>query len=335
MTLETHRPLTATVVLPTHARVAQLPRVLEAVLADPATSELVVVVDGPDPAAQTLLATLAGWDRRVRAIVQDPDQGTARAKIAGARAATSEVLVLLDDDVLAGPGLVGRHLAWHQQHCGLIVVGAMPVPGTLSRGSADALAGLVYQRNYAATCARYLSRPETILDALWGGNLSVRRSDYLSLTDELLNYPRLAHEDRHFGLVARAAGLHACYDPLAAAVHLHRRTWAGMLAESERQGRGQRALHRLHRPQVPFAADALPEPLHPLVERVVLATDTAASRRAVLALLRLAASGAMLLRREELAVRFCFAATQVARRRGRRSADVDALVLTPAPVDPS
>lgn len=318
--------LRAAVVVPTHGRAARALPVLQAALADPATSELVVVVDGADADAERVLADLAAADERVRYLVLEPSVGTARAKLAGARAASAEVLVLLDDDVLPEPRLVSRHLQRHQDQPSLLVVGSMPVDPAPSHSRRDRLAGAIYQRNYETARSAYRRAGTVPGDQLWGGNLSVRRADYLRLTDQLLRYPRLAHEDTHLGLVAERAGLTAVYDEQAAAVHLHHRTWAGMLRESERQGRGQRALHLLHSPALPFPADELPEPLHPVVAPVVLRSDRPAVRRLVLLVLRTATTAALALRREGLAVRFAFAATQVARRAGRRDSGVDAVV---------
>ncbi|MCU1692036.1 MAG: glycosyltransferase [Frankiales bacterium] len=317
--------LTVSVVMPTHGRAERLPEVLTPLLLDPTGAEVVVVVDGQDPEAERLLSELAVEHPQLRQLVLDPSRGTARAKLAGAEAATGDVLVLLDDDVRAEPGLLARHLDRHRTADHLVVVGAMPVEDD-DAARVDALAGRVYARNYADTVADYSDDPGCILGQLWGGNLSVRRTDYLALGPQLLRYPRLAHEDQHFGRVARAAGLVAQYEPAAAAVHLHQRDWAGMLRESERQGRGQRALHLVHDAGTPFDDRRLPEPLHPLVARVVRASDVAPVRPALLAALRLATAGTLAVGRPDVAVRFAFAATQVTRRAGRRDPTVEALV---------
>lgn len=320
--------------MPTHRRADRLGQVLRPLLADPATAELVVVVDGADEATEQLLAALAQEDPRLQWHVLEPSVGTARAKLVGARAATADVLVLLDDDVEALPGLVGRHLQHHVDRSGLVVVGSMPVQPWPEPDPLDSLAASIYRRNYEHACELYSDDPSQVLDGLWGGNISVRRTDYLALAPQILRYPRLAHEDGHFGRVAAAAGLRGVYDPDAAAKHLHRRTWAGMLRESERQGRGQRALHLLHEPGTPFLADELPEPLHPLVSQVVRRSDRPGARRALLGSLRRLTLVSLTLGRTQTAVRLAFAATQITRRIGRRDREVDDLVAAKA-ADPA
>lgn len=320
----------AAVVMPTHRRADRLPQVLRPVLEDPATAELVVVVDGADPATEQLLTTMAQEDSRLQWHVLEPSAGTARAKLLGARASTADVLVLLDDDVEALPGLVGRHLQHHVDTPHLVVVGSMPVQDWPEPDPLDSLAASIYRRNYVHACEEYSRDPAQVLAILWGGNISVRRADYLALEPQILRYPRLAHEDGHFGRVAAAAGLRGVYDPAAAAMHLHRRTWAGMLRESERQGRGQRALHLLHNPGTPFRDDELPEPLHPLVAQVVMRSDRPGVRRALLGALRRATLAGLRLGRTQTAIRLAFAATQITRRLGRRDAAVDALVAASA-----
>ena len=316
-------------VMPTHRRPDRLQQVLRPVLQDPATAELVVVVDGADPATEQLLAQLAQDESRLRWLVMEPSVGTARAKLAGARSVTADVLVLLDDDVEALPGLVGRHLAHHVAAPGLVVVGSMPVVDWPEPDRLDTLAASIYRRNYEFACEEYVQDPDEVLTGLWGGNVSVRRADYLALAPQILRYPRLAHEDGHFGQIAAAAGLRGVYDPEIAARHLHRRTWAGMLRESERQGRGQRALHLLHESSG-FRPDELPEPLHPLVALVVRNSDRPGLRRVLLGLLRRATLVSLLLGQQQLAVRLAFAATQITRRVGRRDDAVDDLVAASA-----
>ncbi len=316
--------------MPTHGRADRLSEVLVPLLEDPATSEVVVAVDGADAEAEAVLRGLAERDARVRWVVLDDSVGTARAKLAAARASTAELLVLLDDDVRALPGLVSRHLAAHRERAGLVVVGAMPVETVGERRVLDDLAGRVYQRNYEQAQDTFRASADNVLSKLWGGNVSVRREDYLALADKILRYPRVAHEDAHFGLSARSAGLVGRYDDSAAAVHLHQRTWAGMLDEAERQGRGQRALHRIHHPDQPFASDALPEPLNPLVEWVVLHSDGPRVRRLMLSVLRLASAACLTLGTESTSVRLAFAGTQIARRVGRLDESVDQLVASAA-----
>jgi glycosyltransferase involved in cell wall biosynthesis len=58
--------------------------------------EVIVVVDGPDPESEALLATIT--DRRLRSIVMPETCGGSMARNAGVRAARGEWIAFLDDD---------------------------------------------------------------------------------------------------------------------------------------------------------------------------------------------------------------------------------------------
>lgn len=144
----------------------------------------------------------------------------------------------------------------------------------------------------------------------------MRRSDYLALREEILRYPRVAHEDRHFGLVAQAAGLRGRYDDSLVVHHRVTRGWHGLLRESLRQGQGDGALHALHPQLGPVDVDEPLEGANPLVKAIVRRTDRDGPRRAVLGSLHGLTTAADRLRLTRTAERAAFAATLVARRQG-------------------
>ena len=84
-----------------------------------------------------------------------------------------------------------------------------------------------------------------------GGNLSIRRSDYLALVPTRLEPPpglegaRLYHQDRELGLRCLAAGMRGIFDRQLHAVHEHRRDPAGFLRDAF--GRGVCGLARPRR----------------------------------------------------------------------------------------
>src|SRR3954454_8936427 len=88
------------VVIPTYRRRAQLASVVDPLLADEATAELIVVVDGSDDGSLELLRAIAHRDPRVRPI-GSANQGQAAARQLGLEAARHPVVLLLDDDVIA------------------------------------------------------------------------------------------------------------------------------------------------------------------------------------------------------------------------------------------
>jgi glycosyltransferase involved in cell wall biosynthesis len=104
----------------------------------PALTEVVVVDDGSTDHTRAVLAE-ASKALPLVVVRHDVARGRSAASNAGAASASGDVLLFLDGDTLAGPGLVERHLEAHGQRGGLI-----------GRGE------VLHLR-----CTRYLKDPET------------------------------------------------------------------------------------------------------------------------------------------------------------------------------
>jgi glycosyltransferase involved in cell wall biosynthesis len=98
------------VVIPTRDRASVLARCLEA-LRHQAADEVVVVDDGSTDDTPDVLAR-NDWVRRVRL----GGNGRSAAKNAGVEAAGGDVVLFMDDDVIATDGLVARHARHHAAH---------------------------------------------------------------------------------------------------------------------------------------------------------------------------------------------------------------------------
>jgi glycosyltransferase involved in cell wall biosynthesis len=213
---------TISVVIPTRGRPRLVARTLAAVLADPATSEAVVVVDGHDPETEDTLDGYARDDARVR-IAHAPaaagvPRGEQRVRDHGAALARSDVILALDDDIVAAPGLVSGHAGWHATDGDVVVLGYMPVapPPAGRRWSA---ANRLYAESYERACDEFEAHPDSILAGMWGGNFSVRREHWLR-ADELEKVSvDFMHTDREFGLRLRQLGLRARFDRRLQALH--------------------------------------------------------------------------------------------------------------------
>ncbi|WP_217644269.1 glycosyltransferase [Cellulomonas marina] len=246
------------VVVPTYQRRDLLPRVLRPLLADPALHELVVVVDGSTDGTAELLARARAADPRVRPVLQ-PNRGLAAARQRGAEEATGDLLLLLDDDVLPGPGLPGAHAAAHARAddpC-LVLVGHMPNDPRRVPRERRAVAEM-YARAYAAASAGWEAGDDVLLH-FWAGHFSLRRDAALRIGlatpgDEV--YRR--QEDRDFGMRALAAGYRGVFDRGLHAEHLFERGMAAWRRECFETGAHRSHLERVHHEVLGVSGGAVP-----------------------------------------------------------------------------
>lgn len=239
---------TASVVIPTFNRRDHLPGLLAPLLGDAATLEVIVVVDGCDDGSLEWLEARAATDARIRPLWQEnAGQGVARA--AGLTEARGDVVLFLDDDVVAGEGLVSQHVSIHGQADRLVVVGYMPIVLPTPRRPGQAATHL-YARDYEETCRAYEDDSAQVLLNLWLGNCSLRRDDAVAVGMMPHDQPR-GHEDREFGLRCLAAGLEGRFDRSLHAQHLHERSVEQLRAVLLKQAAYRRWLSREHPDQEP------------------------------------------------------------------------------------
>jgi len=274
------------VVVATVGRAERLAPFVDAVLCDPATRELIVVVDGPDHEAIAALGSLAGRWPNLRPVTLAHNRGQLGALDEGVRLARGEVVVLLDDDVLPAPGTIGGHLTHHQGSVGLVVVGAMPVAITERPQSAGTR---LYAAEYLAHLAAIERGEANVLDVLWTGNVSLRRDDCRRIGLASPRFSAHYHADRDLGYRMAAAGLIGVYDPTLVATHMHARSDGEFLRDAERQGAGQVELHRSNACRLgPFRRGRLVEDLPvPMQLAVGVIGSTPAARPAGLGLMKL------------------------------------------------
>jgi peptidoglycan/xylan/chitin deacetylase (PgdA/CDA1 family)/GT2 family glycosyltransferase len=113
------------VIIPTRHRTGPLRETLESLSGQTAKDfEVVVVVDGEDPATRSLADR---WDAAfpLRWIFEPEHRGQASARNAGAAAAESEILIFLDDDTLPVPDWVRHHLKHHRANPGENEIGVL------------------------------------------------------------------------------------------------------------------------------------------------------------------------------------------------------------------
>jgi hypothetical protein len=267
--------MTISVVVPSIGR-PRLRDVLRALRSDPDVDEIVVVADRQRGAVDAIVQATETPGGPSVLVVDGPGRGPAAARQRGIERASGELLVLLDDDVVPCPGLAGAHRAAHAVADRRVVVGPMPVATELCASSAVAR---LYANDYDAEWNRHLLRPDGVMLDLWGGNVSVRRADALSVPQVGPLGNLRNREDQEWGLRARAAGLTGGVAPDALAAHWHEGTAAGLLDAAADQARTGRRLDAAHPERAP---DGDPRAVLPAPARIVVAlAETPGLGRAV------------------------------------------------------
>ena len=228
---------TVSVILPHFEAPAALHRTLASLAAQTYPRHLIepiVVDDGSSPP----LALGAVADDLEVTVLHLPDQGfgLARARDTGARAASGEVLVFLDCDMLAEPHHLEAHARWHhacdhavtlgsRQH---VEVGDLTPRAVLDAGRDGSLAPLFdgTQPSTPAWLARHLERTDQLRtdhDDLFrvtaGGNLGVRRERYLEVGGFDPSFDQWGSEDTDLGHRLFLAGAVFVPEPAAACWH--------------------------------------------------------------------------------------------------------------------
>jgi glycosyltransferase involved in cell wall biosynthesis len=227
-------PPSVSVIVPTVGRPGSLARCLAALAAQDveAPFEIVVVDDAPGAGRPVVAPAPAR-------VISGGGRGAAAARNAGARAATGDVLLFLDDDVVAAPDLVRRHLAHHDGGADLMVIGRCP-PRPPGRGLTDCAAALWWEdrlREMAESAAL------TFTDVL-SGNTSVRRARFLSLGGFEDGLGTRRREDWLWGIRSLEAGVTVAFDLHAIAVHEFALTAGARIEAAFAEGRGDAVLAR-------------------------------------------------------------------------------------------
>jgi Glycosyl transferase family 2 len=278
------------VIVPTYQRAHLLERVLRPLLDDSATTELFVVVDGKDDGSVEVLSRIAATDARLQVLVVD-HLGQHGACDEAVKRARAEVVLFLDDDVIAEPDLVTGHARHHAGGDHQVVVGYMPVQPRSPRRPGDAPT-ILYAAEYEHHCDKIEADPSLVLRTLWFGNVSLRRADcqHVGLSSE---FPYLYHQDQDFGLRCLRAGLSGRFDRTLAAHHLHTRPLEAFLRDAQSEGAGRWMVHHFHADIVgPFDLATFQTGLPASLRVVLRATRHPLVAQLLLQPLRLLAKGA-------------------------------------------
>ena len=236
-------PLSLSVIIPTHGRVASLRDCLASVLAAdlPEAVELMVVCNGPDHLTSDFLRGLSNADPRVR-VIELEQRSPAEARNAALAQARGEIIYFLDDDVTIAPRLFSLALKTFAQRPDLDVLGG-PNLTPLSSARFERSVGQVLASPFgsASVSDRYRSRGRSrVADdrSLILCNLAIRRSAIASRESAFRGHLVCNEENVLLGQLAREQRT-MVHDPELVVYHIRRGTVGGFARQIFRYGRGR------------------------------------------------------------------------------------------------
>ncbi len=225
------------IIIPTRDRCDPLRRTLDALALQtvPAAAfEVIVVADGcRDNTAPHVRSLDLPFALRV---VEQPATGAAAARNRGADRATAPILLFLDDDMEASPGLLGAHLASHRSHPGKVALGYFRLPR--DRGDADIVVSHVdiwWGDRFTSMCRE--SHRFSFVD-LFTGNVSLPRDLFFLSGGFDEQFHGRAGEDYELAVRLLKQGAMFRFVPEASCIHHDRPTHRRVIERAYAEGRG-------------------------------------------------------------------------------------------------
>jgi len=242
-------PLSLSIVVPTYNRERILSRTLPSLLRQNGIGgqyEVIVVVDGSTDGTLAMLKR-PDWGTRLRVISQ-PNRGLAAARNRGAAAARGDILLFLDDDMVASADLVAIHLEEHGTSSQKVVLGAL--------GLADGVRRSFLKEGVAAwsrDLERRLSQPGYRLrfDDWSFGHASISRPLFLGLGGFDETFVSYGNEDYDLGLRLTQRGIEIRFAARALARQIYDKSLAAWLRDVHCVGRADVTLAARYPPIAP------------------------------------------------------------------------------------
>lgn len=240
---ERGQPPLVSVVIPTYNRCERLAKVLTALAAQEGavSFEVVVVSDGSTDGTDEYLA----FGRVPLPIIaaRQPNQGPAAARNRGIDLASGDIVLFIDDDVVAAPQLLARHAAGHcaAEHDDLVVIGPMLNPADFEMSPWVRYEQAMLQKQYDAMIAGEWAPTAR---QFYTGNASIRRAHLLAVGGFDPQFRRLEDVELAYRLDDR--GLRWSFDPEAVGWHYAERSFDAWLATARAYGRNEVVFGRDH-----------------------------------------------------------------------------------------
>ena len=232
---------TVSVVVPTFNRLDRLRRVLDALAVqtfDRREFEVIVVSDGCTDGTDAYLETAAPMP-----IVHAPqtNAGPAAARNHGIQLARGRLVLFIDDDVVATPQLVQRHVEAHGDSASTVVIGPMlNAPDFTYSPWVSWEQAMLYKQYHAMRAGEY----EATFRQFFTGNASVPRELLVRAGGFDTAFRRA--EDIELSYRLDQLGARFVFDETAAAHHLADRSFDSWLAAADAYGRNDVRFARDH-----------------------------------------------------------------------------------------
>ncbi len=200
-------PPLISVVVATRDRPQKLNHLLEALEAqtlDRGRFEIIVVDDGSKPPVSLRDGRLV--------LLREAGVERCRARNAGAAAASGELLLFLDDDMVPAPGCLAAHCEAHRNWPQCVVIGAVHLPPALAETPFGRFRGAQDQGDWPAQ-----GGPGTNADFCTAQNMSLARERFLMIGG--FDPQLTVSEDQDLGLRWLADGGKIAFLPTATALH--------------------------------------------------------------------------------------------------------------------
>jgi glycosyltransferase involved in cell wall biosynthesis len=200
----------------------------------------VVVDDGSTDATQQVVTTLAmpgGIDMRY---ITQPKRGGGAARNRGLREANGEIVLMIDDDIIASPALVAEHLRAHAVHpeANTAILGYVALSPELPSTPANL--------HHAVSMWESLRDGQEVdWRRFLTGNTSVKRS-FLLNNDLFFDESLPCFQDTELGYRCWKQGMRIIYNARAPGQHYHDLSFEGTLRLNRKYGEALAIVHHKH-----------------------------------------------------------------------------------------
>jgi GT2 family glycosyltransferase len=231
------------IVIPTFKRPLALKATLEALSHlefPPDRYEVLVVDDAAEESTREVVDEAAASSAATVRYVPQANAGVASARNHGARVATGDILIFLDDDMLVEPGHIRQHLATQASHGPCLVNGhwefAPSVTSALEQAPFGRFRLDVERWVKKAIQKRPLTNGCVEPSMVTACNLGIAADSFRELGGFDEDFPHAGYEDQEFSLRAAEAGLNFVYNQQIALFHNDHRLTLRQFCERQEQG---------------------------------------------------------------------------------------------------